>query len=371
MGRNPLNRTRKFLVVLLASACGLLALAGSASAQQLLYAADGAGGASANLYILNPATGAVVKSVGPIGFPVTGLALDPTTGTLYGAVGGRRSPPADPHRGFLIKIDRTTGAGTVIGDMRPDLEAAADITFTPDGTLFGWLEPTTDSLVLIDKATGAATIIGDSGLSTGGSGIASNAAGVLFFAGETDDGPLRTVDRNTGTTSAGPTLNGTSDREISALAFDAAGTLYGSRIPGDRPDFATDLITINTGTGAVTPLGPSVDRLDAIVFVPPRSVLLKKKLKDHGEKVRLFGQITDPGDPTCAAGQTVKIQRKQLGAAKAAKKKKFKAFRTLKTNAAGEFSTKAKVNQTFKYRAFLPESTVCDDVTSRAKKVKA
>jgi hypothetical protein len=117
-----------------------------------------------------------------------------------------------------------------------------------------------------------------------------------------------------------------------------------------------------------------LERLDAIVFVPPRTTTLKKKLKNQGEKVRLFGQITDPGDPACTVGQTVKLQRKQLGAAKAAAKKKakkFKTFRTLTTNQTGKFSTKAKVNQTFKYRAFLPESNVCDDATSKAKKVKA
>jgi hypothetical protein len=69
----------------------------------------------------------------------------------------------------------------------------------------------------------------------------------------------------------------------------------------------------------------------------------------------------------------VQLERKKLGGAKAAKKKKatFRTFRTLTTDQAGAFSTKAKVNRTFKYRAVLPESTVCDDATSNVKKVKA
>ena len=136
----------------------------------------------------------------------------------------------------LITIDRTTGAGTFVGKERPDNEGAADITFTPDGTLYGWLEPGTDSLVTIDKATGAATIVGDSGLNTYGSGIASNSSGVLYFAGEGSQGPLRTVDRSTGLTTQVATLNGPDpDPGISALAFDAAGMLFGSRLPRPLP----------------------------------------------------------------------------------------------------------------------------------------
>ena len=50
----------------------------------ILYGADGAGGNLSNLYILNPADGSIISTVGPIGFSITGLAIDPTTGVLYG-----------------------------------------------------------------------------------------------------------------------------------------------------------------------------------------------------------------------------------------------------------------------------------------------
>ena len=39
---------------------------------------------------------------------------------------------------------REAGAGTLVGKLRPDNEGAADLTFTSDGTLYGWLEPNTD-----------------------------------------------------------------------------------------------------------------------------------------------------------------------------------------------------------------------------------
>src|SRR5439155_25447663 len=58
-------------------------------------------------------------------------------------------------------------------------------------------------------------------------------------------------------------LNGTTDDQISAMSFNAAGTLYGALLSLGGP---ASLITINKFNGAITTLGPTVDRLDAIVF---------------------------------------------------------------------------------------------------------
>ena len=80
--------TRRFLAALVASCCALLAFASLAAAQERLYGADGAQGNPSNLYLLDPASGAVAQTLGPIGFAVTGLAVDPSPGTLYGARGG-------------------------------------------------------------------------------------------------------------------------------------------------------------------------------------------------------------------------------------------------------------------------------------------
>src|SRR5262245_5744178 len=57
-----------------------------------LYASTAAG-STGELYILNPANGAVVQDVGPLNdaaggnYPITGLAFHPTTGVLYGSTG--------------------------------------------------------------------------------------------------------------------------------------------------------------------------------------------------------------------------------------------------------------------------------------------
>jgi hypothetical protein len=379
------SSTRRVLAVLLASCCALLAFAAAASAREVIYAADGAGGNPSNLYILNPSNGSVVQNVGAIGFAVTGLALDPTDGTLYGST-ARKTSGGAPNPGSLIRIDRTTGAGTLVGDLRPDDEIAADLAFTPDGTLYGWLEPGTDDLVAINKATGAATIVGDSGLDTYGSGLASNAAGVLFLAGEGDRGRLHTINRATGAATPVATLNGNSDFGISSLSFNVAGTLFGSRIPSGfttPQTFTSDLLTIDTATGAITSLGPSVDRLDAIEFITVQSTRTvtfdaskaKKGKKSEkasrlavkkGKKARFTGQVSAPDDLAgCAANQTVELQRKKPKATT------FTTFETLQTDAAGNFSTKEKIKKTFQWQVVLTENQNCDDATSNSEKVKA
>jgi hypothetical protein len=360
------------LLALLVSLCGLLASAAAASAQQVLYGAGAAGdgGSPSTLYILNPSSGSALQSIGPIGFSVTGLAVDPADGTLYGSTGREPSGGA-PNPGSLIKINRTTGAGTLVGDLRPDTDTAGDLTFTPDGALFGWLvgvSGNSNNLVTIDKASGAASVVGASGIvGNHGSGLASSAGGTLFHAA-LDTGPLYTVDRTTGAATPVAPLNGTESLQINALSFDAAGTLFGSWLDygstGPRP---SRLLTINTASGAITFLGPSVNRLDAIVFAPKpgRSVNLKKKLKKNGTKVRLSGHVDAPGnEAACEVGQAVELQRKKP------KGGKFGIFRQLKTNTAGDYSSKVKVKKTFTYRAFLPETPLCDDETSKKKKVK-
>jgi Ca2+-binding RTX toxin-like protein len=92
----------------------------------------------------------------------------------------------------------------------------------------------------------------------------------MLLAGQTDGGPLRTVDRATGATTQVALLDGTAFDPIAALAFNSAGTLFGVRIDLALASRPTELITIDTAAGAINVRGPSVDRLDAIVFETPR-----------------------------------------------------------------------------------------------------
>jgi hypothetical protein len=255
-----MNRARAVAVASTLVCFAALPVAAPAATTQTLYGADGSGGNPSNLYEIDRDTGAVVRTIGPIGFAVTGLAIHPETAELYGSTGGMDAN----NPGSTIKIDKATGDGTLIGDQIPaDEVGAADITFTSDGTLYGWSEAT-DDLVTINLAGGAATVVGESGAGTLGSGLSASPDDTLFFAGQLDVGNLRTVSRTTGLLTNVALMDGTVGDAINALAFDNRGTLLGSRRLNNQLD--RDLIRINTSNGHITSLGPSVDRLDAIEF---------------------------------------------------------------------------------------------------------
>lgn len=242
----------------------LLLLVGG-RAQAALIGATGTGGGTGTLVSIDPLTGtATVIGLTNDGignnYRLTGLAFDPFSGVLYGSSGN--SSPTNP--GTLVTVDPMTGLVTLIGSYGTG-GTMADLTFTPDGTLYGWLEPSADDMYSINRSTGAATLIGDSGLGTFGSGIASNGSGVIYFAGSSDNGPLRTINRVTGVPTDVVTLGGgpVGGGPINALAFSPSGVLYG--INGSFGT-TTYLITVNTTTGSITSIGQSFDRLDAIAF---------------------------------------------------------------------------------------------------------
>jgi Ca2+-binding RTX toxin-like protein len=239
----------------------LVLAAGPAPAQVAgdeLYAADGAGGnPTTTLYKVNPATGAKTVTLGPIGFQVTGLAFDPTTGILYGSTTSQ--DPNEP--GSLIRINVATGAGTLVGAAGTRIitgcdTGTADITFTTDGTLYGWTE-CTDDLVQINKATGVGTTIG-TGTGSAGSGLSADPDNnTLWLTPDNDDGDYGTVDKTTGVFTSQGTLDGDNGNSINSLAWSCDGeTLYGTANiqsgGGDR-----EFITINTATDHITVLGGS------------------------------------------------------------------------------------------------------------------
>ena len=245
---------RKILSIFIALAA-LLGI-GAAHAGQTLYGADGAGGNPAtNLYILDPTTGAVLSTVGPIGFAVTGLAFDPRNGVLYGSTGG--TAPISPNS--IITIDIATGAGTLVGPTGLG-GPVADITFRADGTLFGWSEGS-DELVRINTTTGVGSVVGPNALSTAGSGIAFSPQGELFFTGDDDNGDMNTINPATGAVVKTIPLVGGVGTRVNALAFGPGNLLIGS---GQN----NTLMRINILTGQVTLIGATVAAIVAIAFGP-------------------------------------------------------------------------------------------------------
>jgi PKD repeat protein len=249
--------------------------------RQILWGVDGAGRnpdgtqsghAGARLHRIDVATG-TANPVGPVGFAVTGLAVDPVTNVLYGATA--RLSPAAPFS--LVRLDRATGAGTLVTPFSSNTGVGttlADIAFDDTGQLWGWNRET-DDLYRVDATTGVVTRIGASGLSTSGCGLAF-AAGARYIAGEGNDGPLRLVDRVTGTTSVVGMLTGApgpSGSPVSAMAARADGTLFGVVLDArsGNANVPASLVTIDRATAAVATIGRTVNRLDAIAFEPLRS----------------------------------------------------------------------------------------------------
>src|SRR5262249_16187377 len=150
-------RRTGLLALVLAALAGTSVLAAPPS--RILWGLDGAQNHATSLYRIDPATGAgtLVGAFGAVSF--TGIALDPTSGTLYGA------SSSGTHA--LVTIDRATAATTSIGALTSNANLT-DIAFAPSGQLFGWWDGTggPKDLVAVDKTSGALAVVGDSMLAT-------------------------------------------------------------------------------------------------------------------------------------------------------------------------------------------------------------
>lgn len=255
------------------AAVGLTSL--SAHATPTLYVAD-----TTSLYTMDPTTGLITQTVGAIGFGVTGMAFDPTTGFLYGSTQNRSSSNPDS----IIRINPTTGAGTLIG--ATGAGAMTDLAFDQNGTLYGWnggfRVGQTSDLHTINLSTGSATVVGDFGTQTSGNGLTFDGAGTLYLDPRLGQACpvngvgncLRTIDPNTGLATGEISKNLTfpnGDQFFNSLAFDPdTGLLFGI----SREDYSTNPITFhnlasfNLSTGTLNIIGPhnSCPRCDAVAF---------------------------------------------------------------------------------------------------------
>lgn len=253
---------------------------------ETLYAARGGSATTSDLYTINPVT-AAPTSIGPIGFAITGLAFDPTSGVLYGVTSNNSA--ADPHS--LITIDPLTGAGTLVGDLGLGSDNASDIAFADDGTLYAW---TTISGVLasINISTGAMTLIGATGVFGGGISFASF---VLYHIPRLTSDDIGSVDTSTGLET--PIVESGASAQVVAASY-GNGAMYISE------KGVNYLETIDLVTGAATNIGviSAGDPFDGIAWsllapppppVPPDP--RKIRLADP-PPWRLF--ITDIGSQT-------------------------------------------------------------------------
>ena len=219
-----------------------------------LYAISGAGGAASVLYILDPATGAVLSTIGPTGFNhVTAMDFHPFTGVLYGVTSEEEGGVTTSE---LITIDLFTGAGSVIG--ATGLGQVPDMSFDPSGTLYAWTE-NGDDLATINIGTGTGTVIG-SPIGTSATGLAFSSSGTLYLKPGSTLHTLNPADGTSlGSVSTGALKN--------ALAFSPGGTLYSLARTGDSGPMT--LYTINPVTGAASSVGSNaLSAISALAFNP-------------------------------------------------------------------------------------------------------
>lgn len=101
---------------------------------------------------LNPDTGAATV-IGNIGFSTNGLAVS-EEGIVY----------AGTTAGQLIKINPVTGIGTLIGAFGGGMTSGGDLVIDANGVMYGALNSGGSvALARIDRNTGAATVIGSTG----------------------------------------------------------------------------------------------------------------------------------------------------------------------------------------------------------------
>ena len=258
------HRTLKIMAILFLGAMLMASSVSSASAAPRLFGTLGKGGTISTLVELNPATGALVRTIGSVGYAVNGLAYDATTGKLYGATSYN-----DPSYHGLIEINMTTGAGTAVGTegwglCTSDRCAMVCLAANSEGELYAWWEPGEDDLVSIDKNTGIATRIGESDVGTGEQGLAFNNSGSLYLFNY--EGDYYTINTGTGASTYIDTVDLEGDLAHHGVFHPTSGLYYGINAAiADVPRF---LKLINLSTGTLISTLPTVANLHTLAFLP-------------------------------------------------------------------------------------------------------
>ena len=236
---------------------------------------------TSTLVQIDPDTGALVRTIGPVGFTVNGLAWDMTTNKLYAttAVG-------DTSFHGLITIDTNTGQGTPVNanvfnyglNVTPGTLGSPvhSITIDSNGDAVGWYDEfppplgVTDTFVTIDKSTGIATEFDNTGINTGQNGLAFAKHNLLWNI----DSPKVVGGVVTQTAYLLDPSNGQplDERDVSPPTPAALGDFnpvgnqyYGLKFTVFNP--TTFLVVIDLKKGTVTTLGQTVDDLHVIAFV--------------------------------------------------------------------------------------------------------
>lgn len=237
---------------------------------------------TSTLVQVDPTTGALIKTIGPVGYAISGLAWDRWSGKLYAS-----TALGDPRFHGLITIDTTTGTGTPVNGSVINYGLSIDpgtlgspvhsITMDFFGNMVGWYDEfgsgVTDTFVRINKTTGVATEFQNTGINTNQNGLSFSDFNILWNI----DSPKTAVDGTvTQTAYLLNPLNGqpffsrllTPPIPAALGDFNPANNIYyGLNFTPFDPSGRTFLVTINLTKGTVTTLAQTVDFLHTLTFV--------------------------------------------------------------------------------------------------------
>ena len=233
-----------------------------------LYIASGTFGAQGTLYTIDPATGMVLTTVGLLHdsannpYGLTGLKYDSTTGILYAATSGQS--PTRPS--YLATVDPATALVTPIGPFGD--RALTDLAIDPTtGTMYG-ISGFDQKFYTINTSTGQAVQTGSTGIGfANGGGFAADRAGALFGFSNFS---FYSFNKTTGMATL---IGATGLRNlVKAADFNPSNVLYGLEGGGGIDNTHLrwlDRCEVTTGT--CTRVGQiNANDLDALGFIPLR-----------------------------------------------------------------------------------------------------
>ena len=251
--------------LLFASTLGANAEGDVAGRRAVLYAAAGTFGVQGILYTLDPATGAVLTTIGSLhdaagnNYGMGGLRYHPTTGIFYGATAN--ASPTNPN--YLVIVDPATALVTPIG---PFGAVLTDITIDPTTGIMYAVSGYNQKFYTINTTTGQAVQTGSTQLGyQNGGGLAADRTGALFGI---DNFFFYSYNKTTGLA----TLIGATGLAnlVRAADFNPSNVLYGLEGGGGIDNLHLRfLVTFNVTTGLATRLGQiTFGDLDALAFIP-------------------------------------------------------------------------------------------------------
>ena len=187
---------------------------------------------------------------------LSAMAFHPRTNVLYGITMGIN----DANRATLLTIDPASGQARVVGRLSRPL---SDISFDPNGRLFGWTA-NTGQLAIVDLNTARVSALGEASDPPIAGAFAIDSRGNAYVAPWSAPGTLQHVDLQDGRVSPGPKVSNLQDLStVRSMAFSAGNDLLAAHSIRATPP-ASSLLRIDPATGVAKAVGDIPEDSEAI-----------------------------------------------------------------------------------------------------------